>query len=139
MRRRTDLKIDELHELPLFSACTHKELVSIARLVDEARFPAGQTLMEEGRAGQECFVITEGQATVEIGGELVAELGPGEIVGEMAILDEGGRSATVKSATPIRAVVMSRQAFTGVIEASPRVARRVLGVLARRLREVQTA
>jgi CRP-like cAMP-binding protein len=123
----------------MFSACPRKELDAISGLVDEVRIPAGTVLTEQGTAGRECFVIIEGQADVKIGNRRVALLGPGDIVGEMALLESEPRTATVVTKTPARVLVMTRPTFTAVIDRSPHVARRVMQTLAHRLREVQSA
>lgn len=139
MLGRTDRRVEDLEDNPLFSACTRRELQEISRLMDEARFEAGTTLMAQGRAGRECFVILEGEASVVMDSCEIARAGPGEIVGEMALLEQEPRCATVVAATPLRALVMTRPTFTAVLDASPAVARRLLRLLAQRLRDSQSA
>jgi CPA1 family monovalent cation:H+ antiporter len=123
----------------MFSACSSRELQVIARLVDETLVPAGTVLTRQHTPGHECFVIVEGAAVVRIGGAEVAELGPGDIVGEMALLESEPRTATVVTTTRSRLLVMTRRTFTAVLDSSPHVARRVMRTLARRLRDVQSA
>jgi CRP-like cAMP-binding protein len=139
MFRRPDPKIEMLAALSPFSACSRRELEKVARLSDEVRIPAGTKLIREGESGRECFVIAEGEAVVRIRGEEVARLGPGDIVGEMSILDDRPRSATVVALEPLTVIVMTRLEFAAVAEHCPSVARRVMGALAHRLREVQAA
>jgi CRP/FNR family transcriptional regulator, cyclic AMP receptor protein len=131
--------IDELWDVPFFAACTPEQLQLIARVTDEVRFPSGATLMEEDDAGRTCFVVLEGRADVSIAGEVVASLSVGEIVGEMAVIEDAPRTATVTAATPMRALEMSPKAFAKIVDASPAVARRLLRTLAQRLRTVQAA
>lgn len=139
MFRRENPRIAELAGLAPFSACTRRQLEEINRLSDDVWCPEGTRLIREGAAGRECFVIAEGEAVVTIGGDEVARLGPGDIVGEMALLDREPRSATVVAATPLRAVVMTNLQFAAVADLCPSVAKKVMGTLAHRLREVQAA
>lgn len=136
---RRDAHIERLAEVPLFSSCTTRQLEVIARNSIELVFRPGTKLAVEGKSGHECFILLEGEAEVTIGGRLVANIGPGDITGEMALLEKLPRSATVKALTPIRAMVMSRTDLNNVIEAVPAVARKMLRVMAGRLREVQAA
>jgi CRP-like cAMP-binding protein len=137
--RQENPRIRELAELAPFDACSRRELQEIARLSDDVTCPEGTRLTREGAAGRECFVIAEGEAVVTIAGDEVARLGPGDIVGEMAVLDREPRSATVVATTPLRAVVMTNLQFAAIADLCPSVARRVMGTLAQRLRDVQAA
>ena len=139
MFTRTDPRSEQLRALPLFSACSNRELDAVAKLADETHIRAGAILTREGSPGHECFVLLDGRADVRIGRKLVARIGPGEIVGEMALLESEPRTATVVTTTPVRALVMTRPNFTAVLEQAPSLARRVMRTLARRLREVQSA
>ena len=139
MFTRDDPRDDELRSLALFSGCSKRELEAIGRLADETRVPAGRTLTREGRPGHECFILLEGQAVVRVGRKQIARVGPGEIVGEMALLEDQPRTATVVTATPVRTLVMTRPNFTAVLEQAPSLARRVMRPLAHRLRTVQSA
>jgi CRP-like cAMP-binding protein len=125
--------------LPLFSACTRRELEIVDGLADEARLREGTLLTVEGEAGREAFVLLEGEADVTVGGRAVAHLGPGEIVGEMALLESEPRTATVVTTSSARVLVMTRPQFTAVLERCPSVSRRVMRTLATRLRTVQSA
>ena len=136
---RKDERIAQLAEVDVFSGCTRKQLDTISRLVEEVRFPEGSVLMREGRPGRECFVIADGEASVQMKGEEIARLQPGDIVGEMAVLEDQPRMATVTVTKPMTAYVMTRQTFTSVLDASPGVARRILREMSGRLRRVQVA
>jgi len=136
---REDPRTDMLHALPLFSGCNKRELETVGGLADEVRLREGTILTEEGEPGHECFVLLEGGADVKIGRRTVAHIGPGEIVGEMALLESEPRTATVVTTTKTRVLVMTRPVFTTVLEQCPNLARRVMRTLARRLREVQSA
>ena len=136
---RRDGRIEHLQEIEVFSACNTRQLERIAALTDETLVPAGTTLMEEGEAGRECFVLLDGEADVEIRGKRIARIGPGDVVGEMALLEHEPRVATVVTRTPVRALVLTAKSFNAVLDAAPAVARRVMRTLAHRLREVQAA
>ncbi|MGH2760474.1 MAG: Crp/Fnr family transcriptional regulator [Actinomycetota bacterium] len=139
MFRRANPRAGAISRLEPFSGCSPSELETVARHSDDVTLREGQILMHEGTSGRECFFIAEGEALVRIEGEVVATLGPGDIVGEMAVIDREPRSATVVAATPIHAVVLTTQQFNAVADSCPSVARRVMSTLAQRLREVQAA
>ena len=132
--RRDKAATEQLKSISLFSACTRKELELIAGATTNLRFPAGATLAKQGENGHEFMVIVEGTAHVEIGGQTVATLGPGEFFGEMALLDGGPRTATVVADTDLVAEVIGQREFAGLIEDSPQLAKKLLVGLARRLR-----
>ena len=139
MFTREDPRTERLHALPIFSACSRKELEIVGGMADEVRLREGTILTQQGEPGHECFVLLEGGAEVKIGRRVVAHIGPGEIVGEMALLESESRTATVVTTTATRVLVMTRPTFTAVLEKCPNLARRVMRTLARRLREVQSA
>jgi CRP/FNR family transcriptional regulator, cyclic AMP receptor protein len=139
MFNRDQRLIEELWDVGFFAACTPDQLQVVARVSDEVRFPAGATLMQEDEPGRDCYVVLEGRADVEIGGEKIATLRAGEIVGEMAIIEDAPRTATVTASTPLRALQISPKAFAKIVDVSPAIARRVLRTLAQRLRNVQAA
>lgn len=139
MFTKPDRRTERLYEVPMFSGCSKRELEAVGRLADETRLRTGTVLTREGSPGHECFVLLEGEADVRIGRKVVAHLGPGEIVGEMALLSSEPRTATVVATKPVRVLVMTRPNFTAVLEQAPTVARRVMRTLAQRLREVQSA
>lgn len=136
MFNRTHPRVEILNELPVFRACTSRELEAIARVTDDIEVQAGTILTREGRPGLECFVIVEGEVSVGIGGIEVARLGPGELVGEMSIIDGGLCSATVVALTPMYVIVISRPAFQALLARYPTVARAVLQTLSERVRSL---
>ena len=97
--------------------------------------PAGKVLVEEGRIGQEFFIIVDGTAKVTRNGQKVATLGPGSHFGELALLDRRPRSASVISESDLDVLVMSQRQFNGLLESVPTIARKMLSALATRLRE----
>jgi CRP-like cAMP-binding protein len=131
---RTNPTIDRLRRVPLFSACTDDELELIAGATTEVHSKAGDVLAREGQSGREFVVIVEGTAKVRIADREVATLGPGDFFGEIALLDNGPRTATVVAETDLVADVSSHQEFAALIEGAPTLARKLLVGIAQRLR-----
>jgi CRP/FNR family cyclic AMP-dependent transcriptional regulator len=134
---RKDPMIEALAGVDLFSACNKRELSAVARSCTGLEVKEGFVLTEQGVPGQQCFVIASGEADVLIGGQQVATVGPGDCVGEMALLDKGPRTATVVAATPMRLWVMNRREFNSVLDASATITRKLLVTLTCRLRNAQ--
>src|ERR1700730_15163726 len=97
-----------LTEVPLFSACSRRELRTVSGLTTELSLPAGKVVTSEGQAGREFVVILQGKATVSIGGTEIATLGRGDFFGEIALLDGGPRTATVIAETDLETKVISQ-------------------------------
>jgi CRP-like cAMP-binding protein len=131
---RKDPMIEELAGAGLFSACSKRELSAVARSCTPLEVQDGFVLTKQGLPAQECFVIASGRAKVVIGGHQVATVGPGDCVGEVALLDKGPRTATVVATTPMRLWVMNRREFNSVLDASATISRKLLVSLAGRLR-----
>jgi len=129
-----DPKIEILKSIPLFSGLAGGELERIARLLDEVDVPAGKVLMRQGELGAEMFIVVSGRFTIERDGRTIAERGPGDSLGEMALLSEGPRTATVTAAEPGRLFVVGHRQFHSLMDLSPAIRLHVLDVLARRLR-----
>jgi CRP-like cAMP-binding protein len=127
--------LDHLAQVPLFSACSKKDLQTVARAADEVGIKAGKVLVEEGKPGHEFFLILDGKATVLRGKKKVATLGPGQYFGEMALLDRGPRSATVVAETDMDLLVLGQREFSGVVDEVPALAHKLLATMAQRLRE----
>ena len=134
MRRESYL--DHLASVPLFSACTRRELGKIAKAGDELTVEAGHVLTTQGDAGREAYVVVDGTATVKRGGRKIATVGPGDAVGELALLDHGPRTATVVADGPMTLFVLGSRQFAGVVEDVPSLARKVMAELAARVREL---
>jgi len=127
-----------LGQVPLFSACSDKELDRLARHAELVDFRAGETLMSEGQTGQEFYVIVDGEVGVTSAGDTLAKLGPGKYVGELALLDPGPRTATVTALRDTTAVLLASREFYAAVEESPVLARKLLAGMAHRLRETST-
>lgn len=132
-------KVDVLKNVALFSACTNRELTQIASLVDEIEVDKGEQLTTEGGPGREFFAIVDGKAKVTLRGKELANLGPGQFFGEMSLLDQEPRSATVTAATPMKLYVLDARRFSTLLDKHPAVARKILRGLAQRLRAIEQA
>jgi len=133
---RNDGYLDHLHAVPLFAACSRKDLQRIARASDEAQLPTGRVLTRQGETGRECFVIVEGEVKVERNGRKIATLGPGSCIGELSLLDKGPRTATATAQTPLKVLVLGPREFAGVLEEVPGLSRKLLSSLASKVREL---
>jgi CRP/FNR family cyclic AMP-dependent transcriptional regulator len=111
----------QLKQVPFFGMLSKNELSAIARETDEIDLPPGKVLTHQGDLGHEFFVIIDGTAEVVRDGAPLAELGPGDFFGEMALLDEDRRTATVRATSPMRAIVMTRASFRQIDRSMPRV------------------
>jgi CRP-like cAMP-binding protein len=128
-----DAKIQLLRHVPLFSGCTKTELRELALTADEVDLRKGAILTREGRPGHEFVVIVDGTARVTRAGRTLADLGPGDWVGEIALLTKSVRTATVTATSPVRALVITDRAFRRVVDAMPSIAVKVLTSVADRL------
>ena len=131
----------DLAEVPLFSACSRKELQIVARQTERLHAEPGRVLVREGAAGAEFFVIISGTAVVSRHGQAVATLGPGDYFGDLALLDRAPRNATVTARTAMELAVLGQREFAAMIDEVPGFAHKLLSGLAHRLREydVQSA
>lgn len=130
--------LDHLASVPLFSACSRKELGLIARAATETSLAAGSTLMQQDTAAREAFVIVEGNATVTRNGRKIATIGPGAIVGELGLLDRGPRTASVKADTPLTVLVLGPREFAGLLDEVPSITHKLLKALASQVRELDS-
>jgi CRP/FNR family transcriptional regulator, cyclic AMP receptor protein len=133
MARNT--KTDQLRGVQMFSACTEKELAQIARACDELAVEPDAVIVEEGTAGEGFYLIGTGEAVVTRGGRDVATVGPGQYFGELSLLDEAPRNATVTAKTPMTLIRLRRREFSAVLDSWPGVAHKLLQQMARRLRQ----
>jgi CRP-like cAMP-binding protein len=131
-----DTKVEALKRVPLFEGFSRKELAQLARLTEDLEVPAGKVLCKEGAAGREMFVLVEGEADVTAKGRRVATRRSGEFVGEIAVVEEIPRTATVTAKTPLRLFVLTRPAFRRLVDEHPGMERKVLRTIARRLAEL---
>jgi len=124
-----------LARAPVLSTLPREIVDAIMKAGEERTFGAGERVVREGDPGDELFVILEGEARVERGGNVVATFGPGEFFGEVAVLDGRPRSADVVAVTTLRCLTISRDMLRRALEDEPRAAWAMLQILAGRLRE----
>ena len=133
MRLRKDAKVEILRRIPLFSRCSKTELGQVASIADELSFGVEETLIKEGDRGREFFVIVEGTAEVRRRGRIVRALVDGDFFGEIALVAEMPRTATVSTTSPTRALVIVDRDFKRLLRDSPSIQIKVIEQLAARL------
>src|SRR3954452_22161314 len=131
------MDMDHLKSITLFENLSKNELAEVAKQADEIAVAAGKRLVSAGRFGYEFFVIENGSAEVVRGDEHVANLGPGDFFGEMAILSDTVRSADVVASTPMTAMVMTDSQFRVLAHRMPDVAEKIREACRTRTRELQ--
>ena len=131
-----DTKVQALKRAPLFEDLSRRELVQLARVTEDLELPPGKVLCTEGDLGHEFFVIVEGKTEVTKGGKRVAARAGGDFVGEIALLEDTRRTATVTAKTPLRVFVLTRKDFRRLVQENPSVERKVVRTLARRVVEL---
>jgi CRP/FNR family cyclic AMP-dependent transcriptional regulator len=132
-------KIDLLRNIPLFRRLSQNHLNAIARYTDVHRSRQGAILTKQGRHGLEAFVIVDGRARVESGGKAIAELGAGDFIGELSLIDGKPRTATVIAKTPMTLLVIRRRDFKSLRETVPGLQEKLLVTLCERLRQADQA
>ena len=134
-----DAKLDLLARVPLFAKLRSGDLERLGQLAEEVDAPAGRVLIRQGQRGEEFFVIADGTVRVERDGQLVATRGAGAFVGEIALIDEGVRTATVTCETACRLIVLGHREFHELMDEQPDIERAVLRALAERVRKLEPA
>jgi CRP/FNR family transcriptional regulator, cyclic AMP receptor protein len=130
---RKNAKVELIKRVPLFSHCSKKELGLVAQIADEIDLAEGRTLMREGDRGREFFVLVEGSADVRRRNRKVNTLRGGDFFGEIALVSQRPRTATVTTTSPVRALVVTEQSFRSLLDRAPDVQRKVLQALADRV------
>lgn len=133
---KRDKYLEHLRQVPMFSACTKRDLQLIGRYAENITVPAGKVLVAEGRPGDEFFVIAFGKATVTRDGREVNVLGPGDYFGELALLDRAPRNATITATTEMELVLLGRREFNGLLAEVPTLSQKLMVGMARRLHEL---
>lgn len=123
----------QLRSLGLVEGLSKKEVDRLSRVMDEIDLPEGKELAREGEFAYQFFIIEEGTASVERGGEHVRDLGPGDFFGEIGLLESERRTASVTTTSPMRAVVMTGRDFRAMEEELPRVAQQIQEKIRERL------
>ena len=129
--------LDHLAQVPMFSACSKKDLQTIGKASDEVAVTAGKTLVQEGTAGHEFFLILDGTARVDVSARKRSRLGPGQYFGEMSLLDGGPRSASVVAETPLRLLVIKRRDFSTLLREATDLTQNLLVTLSHRVRHAE--
>ena len=129
-----DSKLALLRSVSLFASMGRKELESVERLADTLDLPAGKTLLRQGDHGNEMYVIASGSVRVERSGKEIATLGPGQAVGEMSLLSEGPRLATVTTLEPTTVFVLGHREFHTLLADSAELRQCIFDNLAKRVR-----
>jgi CRP/FNR family transcriptional regulator, cyclic AMP receptor protein len=133
-----DTKVQALKRAPLFDGLSRKELTQLARVSEDLEVEPGTMLCKEGETGHEFFVIVDGKVKITRKGRTIATRGGGDFVGEIALLEEMPRTATVRAETPVRLFVLTRRDFRHLLDENPNVERKVLRTLARRLADLSS-
>jgi CRP/FNR family cyclic AMP-dependent transcriptional regulator len=126
-------KLEMLARVPLFAACSKRELAQVAALADELDVPAQRSLIKEGERGREFFALVEGSVEVTRRGRRIRALGSGDFFGEIALVADVPRSATVTTTSPCHVLVVTDRAFEQLMKSSPSIQTKVLQALAERL------
>lgn len=128
--------VEHLRNVPLFQGCSTKDLEKIARAGDEVRMPAGSLILDQGQTGREAFVVLDGTVVVRRNGKKIDTLGRGAVVGELALLDHGPRTATVICETDCVLLILDQRHFMGILDEVPTLAHKLLATLAGRIRDL---
>ena len=137
MARTKDPKLELIAAVPLFAGFNRREIEALGRLMDEIDVKEGRVLKREGASGREFFIVVSGRVRVERNGRKVNELGPGDFLGEIALIDHGPRTATVVASEPCRLMVLDIGGFRTLVTKYPTVQAKIMRALAERLREAQ--
>jgi CRP/FNR family transcriptional regulator len=132
-----DKKLELLARVPLFSGLGKGSLAQIARLADEIDLPAGKQLLQQGDHPHEFFLIVDGSVRIDRDGAQINTLGPGDFLGEIALLDGGQRSATATAVTPVNLLILGQREFNTLLHDYPDIRTSVLTALARRVRRLE--
>ena len=129
---------EQIQRVPLFAEIDRKELQSLASSFKERTFKAGDTVASEGAGGVGFFIIDEGEAKVMRGDDEVARLGPGDYFGELALIDEGTRTATLVAETDMTCYGLTSWEFRPLVEGNSQIAWELLKALAKQLRQARS-
>jgi CRP/FNR family transcriptional regulator, cyclic AMP receptor protein len=130
---RKNAKVELIKSAPLFSECSRKDLNEIAGIADEIDLREGKELTKEGRPGREFFVLIEGTADVRRGKRRINQLNAGDFFGEISLITQRPRTATVTATSPVRALIITDRSFRNLLEHRPEIRGKVMSALAARL------
>lgn len=126
-----------LESIELFSELTGRERKQVSRLMTETKVKPGRDIMVEGTAGREFVIIMGGEATVRRAGRVIARVGAGDFLGELAVIAGVPRTATVTADTEMEISVLNRREFSALLDAQPKIARKVLVGAVKRLHAIE--
>ena len=129
-----DTKAQALGRCPFFQGLSRSELIELAKLTEDLEVAEGKVLTREGQSGSEFFVIVDGEVSVKKDDQEIRTLGSGDFFGEIALLEDTPRTATVTAKTPLRFFVLTRQAFRSMLAHQPELEQKVLSALEERVR-----
>ena len=129
--------LEALRRVPLFADLDKREIQQIARSFKERRFSEGETVTREGSGGAAFYVIDSGEAKISVGGKDRGMLGPGDYFGEIALIDEGARSATITASSELVCYGLTLWEFRPLVQENAAIGWKLLRALAKMLREVQ--
>lgn len=129
--------VELLKRVPIFSELDTNELERLSRSFRDRTFDAGQEVVTEGRGGVGFFVVEDGEATVTVHGEERGKIGPGDYFGEVALIDEGPRSATITAQTDLKTWGLTPWDFRPLVETNAAIAWKLLQALAKKLRAAE--
>ncbi len=129
--------VEALRRVPLFADLTKREVQQVARLFKARRFREGQTIIQEGSGGAAFFVIESGEATVVVDGKRRRTLKAGDYFGEIALLDEGTRTATITAASELACYGLTYWDFRPLVEANGVIGWKLLQRMAKMLRDAR--
>ena len=129
--------VESLRRVPLFAELDARELGQVARLFKERRFAQGETVTKEGLGGAAFFLIDSGKAAVTVGGAARGSLGPGDYFGEIALIDEGARSATITATTDLVCFGLTLWEFRPLLQANGEISWKLMQALVQRLRAAE--
>jgi CRP/FNR family transcriptional regulator, cyclic AMP receptor protein len=127
----------QLGAVPLFRGLSKKQLRRISSLMTRVDRPAGQVLTSEGKSGHEFFIVLDGEVEVRQGDRVIATRGPGDYLGEIALLDDRPRTATVVATTPVSVEVLSRREFMSLLAEAPELSEQIMATVAQRLADLE--
>lgn len=126
-----------LSDIEIFKGLSKKEIALISKLMSAIRIKAGKEIIKEGASGREAFIIVEGTASVWRHGKLVTSVGPGAVIGEMAVITNTSRTASVRAETDLLVEVLNRSEFLQLLDESPGLTRKLLTATILRLQQLE--
>jgi CRP/FNR family transcriptional regulator, cyclic AMP receptor protein len=129
-------KVELLEHVPLFAEMSHDQLEELSGIVREVDVKPGDVLTHEGRHEGYFFVVVDGSVGIERGGQTINTLGPGDFLGEIALLDGGPRTATATATVPTRLLSLEQKAFDDLMDSSPTIRTAVMEAVGQRLRAI---